>query len=169
MVKVIWKHPSIDDRFQCVGSLSHLESLDEVGYLFLKMDENCAVVNLSHVASVEMLDQLSPKPSSKQKSSPDQSVTSVLLVQTAILLTCPFMGISASKCSQTSYVLWSIGCPSPNGIQLCSWTSCSETDFKEGERLNRWFVPCGPIGTLLASSPWGQACAEFLPILLIWS
>ena len=39
MVKVVWKHPSIDDRFQCVGSLSHLDSLDEVGYLFLKMDE----------------------------------------------------------------------------------------------------------------------------------
>ena len=76
MVKVVWKHPSIDDRFQCVGSLSHLDSLDEVGYLFLKMDENCAVVNLSHVVSVEMLDQLSPQPSSKQKSSPGQSVTS---------------------------------------------------------------------------------------------
>ena len=76
MVKVVWKHPSIDDRFQCVGSLSHLESLDEVGYLFLNMDENCAVVNLSHVVSVEIVDQLSAQPSSKQKSSPGQPVTS---------------------------------------------------------------------------------------------
>ncbi|MGB0325841.1 MAG: hypothetical protein ACPGGL_09975, partial [Phycisphaerales bacterium] len=72
MVKVVWKHPSIDDRFQCVGSLSHLDSLDEVGYLFLKMDENCAVVNLSHVVSVEVVDQLSSQPSTKRKSSSGQ-------------------------------------------------------------------------------------------------
>ncbi len=76
IVKVVWQHPSIDGRFQCVGSLSHLESLDDVGYLFLNMDENCAVVNLSHVVSVEIVDQLSPKPPAKKKSSPGQSVAS---------------------------------------------------------------------------------------------
>ena len=76
IVKVVWQHPLIDEQFECVGSVSHLDSLDEVGYLFLNMDENCAVVNLSHVVSVEMLDQLSPSTTSKQKSSPGQSVTS---------------------------------------------------------------------------------------------
>lgn len=73
-VKVVWQHPSIDGQFQCVGSLSHLESLDEVGCLFLNMDENCAVVNLSHVVSVEMVDQVSPQPSTNKKSSSGQSV-----------------------------------------------------------------------------------------------
>ena len=76
VVKVVWKHPSIDDRFQCVGSLSHLESLDEVGYLFLNMDGDCAVVNLSHVVSVEVVDQFSSQPSTKRKSSFGPSVTS---------------------------------------------------------------------------------------------
>ncbi len=92
IVKLVWKHPAIDQQFQCEGSLSHLDSLDEVGCLLLNIDGNRAVVDLSHVVSLEVVGQSSPGSSSKKNSSSDQSVASSSFAPNSHFAHLPFHG-----------------------------------------------------------------------------
>lgn len=78
ILKVVWQHPGLDQQFQSMGAASHLDSLDEVGSLFLNMGGNWSIVDLSLIVTIEVVDEVSSETSSNKSSLSGKTIDSGL-------------------------------------------------------------------------------------------